>query len=232
MRRRSRPVFLGVGAPDAFPDPRTADEDGLLAVGGDLSMGRLLCAYESGIFPWYDVGLPPLWWSPDPRAIMTPDRLHVSRSMQRFLRNSPFSVSCNRAFRHVMVLCAERDGGTWILPEMIDAYVQLHEGGHALSFEVWHQTALVGGLYGVRVGGLFAAESMFHRETNASKLALIAAIQSLFAAGVRLFDVQFLTSHLESLGAHTIPRDDYLARLEDALGLAPPGLAAPKAILP
>ncbi len=210
-------MFLGVGAPDAFPDPRTADDDGLLAVGGDLNPSRLLCAYESGIFPWYDVGLPPLWWSPDPRAVMSLERLHISRSMQRMLRRASFSVTCNRAFRHVMMLCAEREGGTWILPEMIEAYVELHERGNAHSFEVWHGPALVGGLYGVQVGGLFAAESMFHRESNASKLALIAAIQSLFAAGVQLFDVQFVTPHLESLGAFAISRAAYLERLETAL---------------
>jgi leucyl/phenylalanyl-tRNA--protein transferase len=193
----------------------------LVAVGGAVSPDWLLASYARGIFPWYDQGLPPLWWSPNPRAILDLEQLHVSRSMQRLLRKPPFRMTFDGAFEAVMRACGdERDEGTWILPEMVQAYVALHERGHAHSFEVWDGERLVGGLYGVQVGAFFAAESMFHRATNASKLALISAVRALFNAGVELFDVQFLTPHLVSLGAHAIPRRDYLARLQRAKGRA------------
>lgn len=213
MRRRRRPALLLPGGPLGFPHPSTADDDGLLAVGGDLSLPRLLLAYRQGIFPWYDVGLPPLWWSPDPRAIVDPHSLHVSRSLARTLRRAPFTVTLNRDFEAVMRACGERDEGTWIIDDMLTAYAALHRAGHAHSVEVWQGGQLVGGLYGVSVGGLFAAESMFHRVTDASKVALVAAVRGLFAAGVELFDVQFLTPHLGSMGAWELPRDEYLARL-------------------
>lgn len=193
-----------------------------MAVGGDLSPQRLLLAYERGIFPWYNEGLPPLWWSPDPRCVLDLANLHVSRSMRRRLRHAAegaggLEVSFDRAFTEVMVECGrERDEGTWILPEMTAAYCRLHQLGHAHSFEVWRGGRLIGGLYGVQRGGLFAAESMFHRETDASKVALIVAVRSLFAAGIQLFDVQFLTSHLESLGARELPRRSYLERVRSA----------------
>lgn len=215
------PVILSPRAGPRFPDPMLSDRRGLLALGGSLSPEWLLSAYDLGIFPWYDEGMPPLWWSPDPRAVMDVAHLHVSRSMRRLLRANRFRVTYNRAFTSVMQACGnDREEGTWILPEMLDAYVRLHELGHAHSFEVWEGDNLVGGLYGVQRGALFAAESMFHRVTNASKLALIASITSLFRAGVRLFDVQFLTSHLLSLGAYEIPRREYLAQLEAARLLA------------
>jgi leucyl/phenylalanyl-tRNA--protein transferase len=183
-------------------------------VGGDLSPERLLVAYDQGIFPWYDDGYPPLWWSPDPRTVLDPETLHVSRSLARALRRGGFELSWNRDFGRVMVECGRRrPGGTWIFPEMLDAYERLHQLGHAHSLEVWAKGDLVGGIYGVQRGGLFAAESMFHRRTNASKVALVAAVQSLFLAGIRLFDVQFLTPHLGSLGAREIPRAQYLERL-------------------
>lgn len=211
MRARKKPMFLMPGAPLGFPDPRFSDDEGLLAIGGDLSPERLLFAYEHGIFPWYDEGLPPMWWSPNPRAVMDPEHLHVSRSLKRVLRSGRFQVSFDRVFRAVMLECGrDRDEGTWILPEMVDAYCRLHELGHAQSVEVWRNGQLVGGLYGVRRGALFAAESMFHRERDASKVALVTAVEQLFAAGVTLFDVQFLTSHLESLGAYELPRERYL----------------------
>lgn len=194
-----------------------SDARGLLAVGGALSPDWLLTAYDQGIFPWYDQGMPPLWWSPDPRAIVDIASLHVSRSMNRLIRRGPFQVTFNRAFASVMRACGEsRDEGTWILPEMLEAYACLHELGHAHSFEVWEGAHLVGGLYGVQRGALFAAESMFHRATDASKLALITSVRSLFRAGIRLFDVQFLTPHLLSLGAYEIPRGEYLHRLSVA----------------
>jgi leucyl/phenylalanyl-tRNA--protein transferase len=210
-------MVLSGWEPPRFPDPEHADDRGLVAVGGSVAPEWLLAAYARGIFPWYDQGLPPLWWSPNPRAILEHQRLHVSRSMARLLRRAPFRVTFDRAFDAVMRACAEeRDEGTWILPEMLSAYVALHERGHAHSFEVWEGERLVGGLYGVQLGGLFAAESMFHRVANASKVALIAAVRSLERAGVELFDVQFETAHLASLGVRAVSRSVYLARLERA----------------
>lgn len=215
---RRRPALLDKGEP-VFPDPEQADDEGLVAVGGDLSVERLLVAYESGIFPWYDSGLPPLWWSPNPRAIIEPENLHISRSLRRTLRGGGFEVSANSAFVDVMRACAaRRKGGTWILPEMVRAYAALHELGHAHSIEVWKEKKLVGGLYGVQRGGLFAAESMFHRVRDASKVALVVSVQSLFQAGIRLFDVQLLTPHLRSLGAREISRVEYLERLSRVRG--------------
>ena len=213
MRARKKPLFMPPGAPLSFPDPNQADDEGLLAIGGDLSAERLLFAYERGIFPWYDEGLPPMWWSPNPRALMDAEHLHVSRSLHKVMRSERFSVSYDRAFSEVIRECGrERESGTWILPEMVEAYCALHALGHAHSVEVWQGEALVGGLYGVQRGALFAAESMFHRERDASKVALVSAVERLFREGVTLFDVQFLTPHLESLGAYEIARAEYLAR--------------------
>jgi leucyl/phenylalanyl-tRNA---protein transferase len=217
MRGNRRLTFLGPGSPLSFPDPNEADDEGLLAVGGDLSPARLLFAYEQGIFPWYSAGVPPLWWSPSPRALMTRERLHVSRSLRKVLRSGRFEVTFDRAFPDVIAACASnREGGTWILPEMLQAYVQLHQLGHAHSFEVWQDGELTGGLYGVRRGALFAAESMFHIATNASKVALAVAIDTLFRAGTQVFDVQFVTEHLATLGAYQVSRSDYLAEIAGA----------------
>jgi len=218
MARRARPVLLSPTGPMSFPDPEQSDGEGLLAVGGDLTPERLILAYDSGIFPWYAEGLPPMWWSPDPRAVIDDQTLHVSKSLTRELRHGRFRVTSNAAFERVMRECGrERDGGTWILPEMIRAYVRLYELGCARSFEVWQENQLCGGLYGVQRGALFAAESMFHRETNASKVALVAAVRSLFAAGITLMDVQFLTPHLASMGVREIPRRLYLAQVRHAV---------------
>jgi leucyl/phenylalanyl-tRNA--protein transferase len=218
VRLRKKPLFLAPGAPLTFPDPAGSDDEGLLAIGGDLSPERLLFAYEHGIFPWYDEGLPPMWWCPNPRAVMDAAELHVSRSLRRVLRSGRFQVSFDQAFRAVMLECGrERESGTWILPEMVEAYTELHALGHAHSVEVWRGHELVGGLYGVQRGALFAAESMFHRERDASKVALASAIRRLFTAGVTLFDVQFLTPHLQSLGAYEIPRSEYLERAARAV---------------
>ncbi len=220
-RRASQPVALPARGPLWFPDPRDYDREGLLAIGGDLSVERLLLAYRSGIFPWYDVGLPPMWWSPDPRAVFDPDGVHVSRSLARVLRRGAFELTWNSDFRAVMSACREaRADGTWILPEMIEAYVRLHEAGHAHSLEVRCGEELVGGVYGVQVGGLFAAESMFHRRTDMSKVALVALVRSLFAAGIELLDVQMPTAHLRSLGCRVVPRRDYLAMLPPATARA------------
>jgi leucyl/phenylalanyl-tRNA--protein transferase len=227
MRGNRRLTFLGPGSPLAFPDPNESDDEGLLAVGGDLSPARLLFAYESGVFPWYSAGVPPLWWSPNPRALMDREHLHVSKRLRRTLRNGPFTVTFDRAFSQVITGCASnREGGTWILPEMMLAYTQLHQLGHAHSFEVWHEGQLAGGLYGVRRGALFAAESMFHVVTDASKVALVVAIDCMFRAGCRVFDVQFVTEHLASLGAYEVSRPEYLAQLQGAVTLE----VEPKAI--
>jgi leucyl/phenylalanyl-tRNA--protein transferase len=218
MRGNRRLTFLGPGSPLSFPDPNEADDEGLLAVGGDLAPARLLFAYESGVFPWYSAGVPPLWWCPNPRALLDRKRLHVSRSLRRVLRQGRFDVTFDKAFGDVIAACAaNREGGTWILPEMMLAYSQLHQLGHAHSFEVWHGGQLAGGLYGVRRGALFAAESMFHVVSNASKVALALAIDALFHAGVRVFDVQFMTDHLASLGAYEVTRADYLGRVASAM---------------
>lgn len=216
FRSRSplRPVLLSPDAPPAFPDPRRGDDEGLVAIGGDLSVARLRAAYAAGIFPWYNDGFPVLWWSPNPRAILPGDELHVSRSLRRRLRDKDYVLTWNLAFSEVILACGQgRKGGTWIVPEMRRAYQQLHHEGFAHSVEVWQQNRLVGGLYGVQCGALFAAESMFHRVTDASKIAVVAASRSLHGAGIRLFDVQFATSHLRSLGVREISRDDYLERV-------------------
>jgi len=220
MRGNRRLTFLGPGSPLSFPDPNESDDEGLLAVGGDLTPARLLFAYESGVFPWYSAGVPPLWWSPNPRALMDRERLHVSRSLRRTLRAGSFEVTFDTAFREVIQACASnREGGTWILPEMMLAYSQLHDLGHAHSFEVWHDGKLAGGLYGVRRGALFAAESMFHTVTDASKVGLAVALDTLFRAGIQVFDVQFVTDHLLSLGAYEIERSAYLAQIADTAQL-------------
>jgi len=218
MRGNRRLTFLGPGSPLSFPDPNESDDEGLLAVGGDLSPARLLLAYESGIFPWYSAGVPPLWWSPDPRALMSRERLHVSRSLRRTLRSGRFSVTFDRTFSKVIHGCASnREGGTWILPEMMLAYTQLHDLGHAHSFEVWHEGELAGGLYGVRRGALFAAESMFHVVTDASKVGLAVALDTMFRAGFQVFDVQFVTEHLATLGAYEVSRERYLEEVRRAV---------------
>jgi leucyl/phenylalanyl-tRNA--protein transferase len=218
VRSRRKPLFLPPGAPLTFPDPATSDDEGLLAIGGDLTAERLLFAYEHGVFPWYDEGLPPMWWCPNPRAVMDAEHLHISRSLRRVLRSGRFTISFDRAFRDVMLECGrERDSGTWILAEMVDAYAALHALGHAHSVEVWQGEQLVGGLYGVQRGALFAAESMFHRVRDASKVALATAIERLFAEGITVFDVQFLTPHLESLGGYEISRSEYLERAARAV---------------
>lgn len=215
--RRRQPVFLQ-SATDAFPDPREFDREGLVAIGGDLSPRRLRAAYENGIFPWYAEGILPMWWSPDPRGLMSRDALHVSRSLERTIRRGGFELSWNRCFPRVMSQCGKRRAeGTWVIPEMLAAYERLHRIGRAHSLEVWCDDELVGGTYGVQIGGLFAAESMFHRRTDMSKVALVALVQSVFAAGIELMDVQFVTPHLQTLGAFEVPRVEYLERLARAV---------------
>lgn len=208
--RPPRPVVL-VGEDDRFPDPRRYDAEGLVAIAGSLSPQRLEASYRSGIFPWYGEGFMPLWWSPDPRALISNESLHVSRSLRRTIARGGFELTWDRCFRDVMAGCGQfRDDGTWILPEMLDAYEALHRLGNAHSLEVWSGDALVGGIYGVQFGRLFCAESMFHRATDMSKVALVSMVRSLFAAGIEVFEVQFLTGHLASMGAFEVPRADYL----------------------
>ncbi len=202
-----------------FPSPHCADPEGLVAVGGDLSVPRLLLAYRSGIFPWT---VDPLtWWSPDPRAIFELEGFHVSRSLGRVLRKGVFRITVDRAFQRVMEGCAAPAPGrrsTWISPEFIAAYTQLHAQGHAHSVECWQANRLVGGVYGVSVGGLFAGESMFHRASDASKVALYHLIEHLRRRGFELFDIQMLTPVTAQLGGSTIPREEYLKRLGEAVG--------------
>jgi|SRR5437870_3289076 len=202
--------------------PEFADENGLVALGGDLRPERLLYAYRSGVFPWYNEGEPICWWSPDPRAIFELDGLRVSRRLARTLRSGPYRVTVDRDFAGVIRGCAERgEEGTWIIPEMIGAYERLHRLGYAHSVEVWCGTDLAGGLYGVAVGGLFAGESMFSRQRDASKVALVDTVERLRGQGFQLFDIQLLTEHTARLGAVEISRKQYLARLRRALACSP-----------
>ena len=195
--------------------------NGLLAAGGDLSAGRLLAAYSRGIFPWFSDGEPILWWSPDPRMVLYPAEVRVSRSLRKALRRDEHEVRVDTAFTAVMRACAEprpHQAGTWIVPAMIGAYAELHARGYAHSVETWRAGELVGGLYGVRIRRFFAGESMFSSARDASKVALVALVDMLTADGVTLLDVQWSTPHLESLGAIDIPRDEYLRRLDKAVG--------------
>ncbi|MFA5678544.1 MAG: leucyl/phenylalanyl-tRNA--protein transferase [Pseudomonas sp.] len=189
------------------------DPNGLLAVGGDLRPERLLSAYRQGIFPWYEQGQPLLWWSPDPRTVLAPQAVHLSRSMRKFLRKSRFTVTFDRDFSAVIQACAEpRDytAATWITPTMQRAYTELHRRGHAHSVEVWEDDQLVGGLYGVALGKAFFGESMFSRRTNASKTAFIALACHLQHLGCELIDCQMPTDHHNSLGAVEISRADFI----------------------
>jgi len=203
-----------------FPDVSLAEfePNGLLAVGGDLSPMRLVSAYRQGIFPWYSEQEPILWWSPDPRTVLFPDHLKISRSLRKTLRKGLFQVSMDQGFQQVIEACAapRRDSpGTWLTREMILAYRQLHELGLAHSVEVWQEGRLVGGLYGVAIGGVFFGESMFSRVSDASKVALVHLCEQLLAWGFRMVDCQVYTQHLVSLGADEIPREAFCRHLDD-----------------
>jgi leucyl/phenylalanyl-tRNA--protein transferase len=203
---------------DAWLNPERADDSGLVAVGGKLHPQRLLTAYRRGIFPWYSEDEPVCWWSPDPRAIIELDGLHVSRRLRRTKRSGRFTCTINQAFGDVIRGCADRpDEGTWITADMILAYEELHRLGHAHSVEAWSEGELAGGLYGVAVGGLFAGESMFSRRTDGSKVALVFLVDHLRRRGFTLFDIQLLTEHTARLGAIEIPRKQYLSRLRRAI---------------
>ena len=207
-----------------FPSVESAmrEPNGLLAMGGDLSVERLLDAYRHGIFPWFNPGEPILWWSPDPRMVLVPHEIRVTRSLAKRIRNGGFEVRVDTAFADVMRACAgPRDGadGTWISPAMIAAYTRLHQAGYAHSVETWHDGALVGGLYGVAIGRMFYGESMFSRMADASKVALVRLARQLQRWEFGLIDCQMETPHLASLGAHTLPRAAFTTRLAELVNL-------------
>jgi leucyl/phenylalanyl-tRNA---protein transferase len=216
------PCWLDPDDPELwFPNVELAlqEPDGLLAVGGDLSEDRLLLAYRRGIFPWYGPGQPILWWSPDPRLVLFPSRLRVTRSLAKTIRKAAFSLTLDQAFDAVINACAEpRPGqaGTWITPEMMAAYRDLHAAGYAHSVECWQDGRLVGGLYGVAIGRIFFGESMFARSTDASKVAFVGLVRQLSRWGFPLVDCQVHTTHLASLGAETISRREFIRTLEHA----------------
>ncbi len=221
--RRTRPPLYWIARDvisEEFPDVEEAfaEPNGLLAVGGDLSSERLLSAYRRGIFPWYSEDQPILWWSPDPRCVLFPGNLKVSRSLRATLRKDRFQVSVDRAFRQVMAACAgPRRGqtGTWVTPELIEAYERLHRLGYAHSVECWRDGRLVGGLYGVALGRVFFGESMFAQEPDASKVCLVHLVRDLQHRDFTLVDCQVPTPHLESLGAVTIPRKRFIEMLKE-----------------
>jgi leucyl/phenylalanyl-tRNA--protein transferase len=194
--------------------------NGLLCAGGDLSPERLLDAYSHGIFPWFSEGDPILWWSPDPRMVLFPEELKVSRSLRKAVDRGPYETRFDTAFRDVIAECsAPRDGqaGTWIVPEMIDAYTRLHELGFAHSVESWRDGELVGGLYGIALGDVFFGESMFSRATDASKVALVRLVEHLRGRGCRMIDCQQNTAHLASLGAREIPRKAFAQQVQESI---------------
>ncbi|HET8555601.1 MAG TPA: leucyl/phenylalanyl-tRNA--protein transferase [Rhodanobacteraceae bacterium] len=213
-------AWIRPGSPARFPPPAQAlrEPDGLLALGGDLSMERLLAAYRHGIFPWYGQDEPILWWSPDPRCIFDLERLHPDRSLRKLMRKSDWTVTVDHTFRDVMQACAApragQRGGTWITDDMVRAYTALHEAGHAHSIEVWHGPQLVGGLYGIAVGRMFCGESMFSNVSGGSKVALVCLGQLLRDWGFPWLDAQVGNPHLYRMGAENMPRREYLAHLE------------------
>lgn len=204
---------------DEFPSPLQAldDPNGLLAVGANLRVDTLIRAYSNGIFPWYGEDEPILWWSPDPRGVLFLDEYKPSKSLIKFARRSQYHLSKNRAFEQVIMECAtvpRNESGTWINPNMVAAYIALHRAGFAHSIEVWRDNTLVGGLYGVAIGQVFCGESMFHRETNCSKLAFVALNQLLSNNGYQMIDCQMQNSHLKSMGVKEMSRIDFLSHLE------------------
>lgn len=210
-----------LNANEAFPPLAQAlgEPNGLLAAGGNLSPERLLQAYRQGIFPWYSPGQPILWWSPDPRMVLYPDELKVSRSLAKRLRKDDYEIRFDTAFREVMLQCAltERPGqdGTWITADIVEGYCRLHALGHAHSVETWMEGELVGGVYGVAIGRMFYGESMFHHATDASKLAFVHLVRRLQGEGFGMLDCQMKTAHLASLGAREISRDEFSQRLSE-----------------
>ena len=205
----------------AFPQPELSEEDGLLAVGGDLSVERLLQAYSLGIFPWYSEGQPILWWSPDPRLVLFPCDLKISKTLKQTMKKGVYRVTTNEAFEDVIRNCAtvkrKGEAGTWITEDMIQAYVRLHEAGFAHSVEAWHGDELAGGFYGVMMGKAFFGESMFAKKTDASKVAFAVFAADLAQRGFHFIDCQVTTDHMKRFGAKEISRDEFLERLRLAL---------------
>ncbi len=200
-----------------FPPVETASPEGIVAIGGDLSVERLILAYKSGIFPWFEEGSPILWWSPDPRMVLFPDKLKISKSLKSFLKKEYFTVTFNTNFKEVIKSCAtiKRKGqkGTWITQQMIEAYCKLNDLGYAKSVEVWKDNELVGGLYGVNIGSVFCGESMFSKVSNASKVGFVALVNKLKQEKYKLIDCQIYTQYLASFGAEEIPREVFLSYL-------------------
>ena len=220
------PILDPINPDQKFPDIETAlsEPDGLLAAGGCLSSQRLINAYKQGIFPWYSPGEPILWWSPNPRLVLFPEKLKASRSLQKTIRKKMFSISYDQNFAQVMQYCAAPradEMGTWITEEMYQAYTTLHQQGLAHSFEAWLDGELVGGLYGIAIGQVFFGESMFHRKTNASKVAFYHLVTQLSSWGYQLIDCQIHTNHLISLGAEEINRMDFSSLLKQYCSIEP-----------
>ena len=229
----SAPYLLDPLHKSLFPDVSLAltEPDGLLAVGGDLSTERLVAAYQRGIFPWYNDDQPILWWSPDPRMVLYPDELKVSRSLRKTINKDLFKVTIDKDFHSVISSCSapRRQHGeirdeTWIHPEMIKAYDALHKAGYAHSVECWHQDQLVGGLYGIAIGSVFFGESMFSSMTDASKVAFVTFVRQLQEWGYKLIDCQVYTEHLASLGARLIPRNDFISQINQFTQIKAKGL--------
>lgn len=218
QQHSSAPYWLETTRPELFPDVSLAlkEPDGLLAVGGDLSEQRLLAAYQQGIFPWYSKEQPILWWSPDPRMILNPAELKISRSLRKTIKKETFTISFDQAFEQVIDECSaprEYTADTWITDEMKQAYINLHNAGHAHSVECWQGNTLVGGLYGLSIGKVFFGESMFSRVTDASKVAFVCLVKHLKLWQYQLIDCQVYTGHLESLGATSIPRSEFVQQI-------------------
>lgn len=231
------PVFL-LDDSLRFPDPRYAEEGGLAAVGGDLSVPRLLSAYRQGFFPWFNDGDPILWWHPDPRYVLRPAGVKISKSMRALLRRNPWRVSLNTAFGEVIRACAggslgRTDQGTWITGDMVEAYIHLYRAGYAHSVEVWQEDRLIAGLYGISLGKVFFGESMFTQVPNASKYGFLHLAARLDRLGFGLIDCQQGTSHLVSLGAEAIPRPEFLDLLDRYAEMpSEAGMWSPSAIFP
>ena len=205
---------------DALSEP-----NGLLAIGGDLSVAQLLKAYQRGIFPWFSAGEPVLWWSPNPRMVLKPSELKISRSLAKTLKNTAFTVRFNTAFREVITACSQTQrvlangelAGTWITDTIIDGYCKMFEAGYGISAETWEGDVLVGGCYGIKIGNMFYGESMFHHKTDASKIAFAHLVQKLQRDGVKLIDCQMKTPHLASFGAREIARDEFIKQLSELI---------------
>ena len=213
--------YIWLEGDDPFPPAGAADRYGILCLGGDLSVERLLDAYSRGIFPWYDDDQPIIWHSPDPRFVVFPDKVRMSKSMRQVLNRKEFTITADTAFEQVIRACSEtprrKQDGTWITPDMIDAYIRLHDEGYAHSIEAWKDGSLAGGLYGVSLGRIFCGESMFTRVSNASKAAFISLAEALRQREFMVIDSQVHTDHVESLGGESISRNRYLLILREAI---------------